>query len=180
MANKDHPHGLTAIMSRMHDTPRLNTYVAGVTTAIFRGDVVTLKANGRVASLLTTAGAANQLGVAASYVAAGTTPAVNIGVHDDPDTIFEIQGDSTTDVAEATIVAEIGEEADIARGAGSTASGQSAFELDSSSITGTATTSAKPLQIVGHYKITDNDLSKAHVRYLVVLNRHIWEKGVVK
>jgi len=48
--------------------------------------------------------------------------------------------------------------------------------LDSSSLTGTVTTTVKPLQVVGHYGIVGNDLSLAHARYLVVLNKHIFEK----
>jgi len=156
----------------------MTEYKANVTTAIFRGDIVTLRADGRVDALKTATGAANILGVAANYVAAGTTPPAKIFVFDDPDTVFEVQGDSTTDVAEATIVAEVGEEASIVVGSGITASGQSAHELDSSSLTGTVTTTVKALQVVGHYGIVGNDLSLAHVRYLVILNQHIFTKGI--
>lgn len=175
MANTDYPNGLSAVMSRMHDTPRLTKYFANVTTAIFRGDIVILQANGRVASM-TTNTSVNFVGVAANYNAAATTPAVEIWVHDDPDTVYQVQSDGTTDPTLATARGHIGGTADVTMGSGNTSSGQSAFEMDYSSIGTTAT--ALPLKIVGLYNQVGNDPALMNGRYLVILNKHIYSKGV--
>lgn len=178
MANKDYPHGLTPVMSRFNDTPRMRKYYGSATTAIFRGDIVCIAANGRVHSLTTVSGAntLNVVGVAANYHAAATTPVQELWVYDDADTIFEIQSDGGTDPAtKAAAVAHIGQTANIIAGAGSTASGQSAFELDYSDL-GTDTTA--PLKVVGLDGRVGNDVTLAHARYLVVLNHHFHEKGV--
>lgn len=175
MANKDFPHGLLAVMSRMKDTPRMTNYFANVTTAIFRGDPLILQANGRIASM-TTNTSVNIVGVAASYNAAATTPAVEIAVYDDPDTIFEVQSDGTTDPTLATARGHIGGTCDLTLTTGGTNTGQSKMELDYSSIGTTAT--ALPLKIVGLYDIVDNDPALKNGRYLVILNKHIQAKGV--
>lgn len=175
MANVDYPHGLNAVMSRFNDTPRMKKYFANVTTAIFRGDPLTLEANSRVLSL-TTNTAVNFIGIAANYNAAGTTPPVEIWVYDDQDTVYEVQSDGTTDPTLATARAHIGATADFTMTTGSTASGQSAMELDYSSIGSTAV--ALPLKIVGLYNITGNDPALMNGRYLVILNKHILSKGV--
>lgn len=175
MANKDHPHGLVPVMSRMKDTPRMTQYFANVTTAIFRNDPLILQANGRVASM-TTNTSANIIGVAASYNAALTTPAKEIAVYDDPDTIFEIQSDGTTDPTLATARGQIGGTAALTLTTGDVNSGQGEMELDYSSIGTTAT--ALPLKIVGLYDIVGNDPALKNGRYLVMLNKHIQAKGV--
>lgn len=175
MTNKDHPHGLLAVMSRMKDTPRMTEYPCNVTTAVFRGDVVVLQANGRIHRLTTAVGVDNIVGVAAAYMAAGTTPAKKIAVYDDPDTVFECQTDGTTDVGETTERARVGSNANLIVTAGSTATGQSIQELDDSSVTTAGATAS--LKIVGLYDIVDNQVGLAHARYLVMLNKHIWQKG---
>jgi hypothetical protein len=176
MTNVDHPHGLNAVMSRFHDTPRMTKYFANVTTAVFRGDVVKQATNGRVSRCTATAGNDNIIGVAANYSAAGTTPAKEIWVYDDMDTVFEIQNDITTDPGLTTARGHLHANANLITGNGSTASGQSGMEIDTSSITTAGTTAA--LKIVGFYNIAGNDISLAHARYLVVLNKHLKEKGV--
>lgn len=175
MANNDYPHGLNAVMSRFKDTPKMTKYFANVTTAVFRGDVITQLASGRVATLTTVSGADNIIGVAANYNPAGTTPAKEIWVYDDMDTVFEIQNDITTDPGLTTARGHLGGLADLVLTTGDTNSGQSKHELDTSDI---GTTTTTPLKIVGFYNIAGNDISLAHARYLVVLNRHLHEKGV--
>jgi hypothetical protein len=175
MTNVDHPHGLNAVMSRFHDTPRMTKYFANVTTAVFRGDVVKQATNGRVSRCTATAGNDNIIGVAANYSAAGTTPAKEIWVYDDMDTVFEIQNDITTDPGLTTARAHLGGLADLVITTGDVNSGQSKHEIDTSDI---GTTTTTPLKIVGFYNIAGNDISLAHARYLVVLNRHLHEKGV--
>jgi len=178
MANNDYPHGLNAVMSRFHDTPRMSQYKAYINTttpaAIFRGDVVQLLATGDVRSVVTAAGVDGMIGVAASYVpAVAANDQADIWVHDDMDTVYEIQSDGTTDPGATTAQAHIGQTADIALTAGNAGSGQSGHELDYSDLGVTATA---PLKVVGHYEITGNDMALMHARYLVVLNKSIQEK----
>ena len=174
MANVDYPHGLNAVMSRSHDTPRLTKYKATVTSAIFRGGIVCLRTGGQVAALKTTTGANNVIGVANNYIPALTTPAADCWVYDDPDTVFELQSDGTTDPGATTAQAKIGATCPLASTlTGVTASGQSVAEIDYSAI---STGTADPLKIVGIYNMTGNDPTLAHARYLVVLNKHLLEK----
>ena len=178
MANNDYPHGLNAVMSKVHDTPRMSQYLAGTTTAIFRGDVLTLKTNGRVARTTTPAGADNIIGVSNNYIAAGVAPPADVWVYDDPDTIFEIQSDGTTDPGASTAQAHIGAGANIIYAAGDTGSGQSKVELDYSSIAAAVTTSGGiPIRVVGHYNIAGNDMTLMHARYLVQFNRTLNYQG---
>lgn len=177
MANVDHPHGLVPVMSRFKDTPRMTKYYASVTTAIFRGDPVCINASGRVHSLTTVTGDTEIVGVAANYNAAGTTPTEQIWVYDDPDTIFEIQSDGATDPStKAAAVALIGATAHFTATTGSTSSGQSAFELDYSTL-GTTTAAIK---VMGLDSRVGNDWTLAHARFLVMLNKHFWREGTGK
>ena len=175
MANVDHPHGLNAVMSRSHDTPRLTKYTAHVNTTtpvgIFRGDVVQLLATGKVKSITTTTGVDAIIGVANTYVsAAAASDDSDVWVFDDPDTVFEIQSDGTTDPGATTALGHIGNTAPLVLGTGVAASGQSQFELDYSAMT---TGTADAVQVVGHYKLVGNDMKLAHARYLVTLVKHI-------
>lgn len=187
MANVDHPHGLIPVMSRFHDTPRMTMYKAFMNTttpvAIFRGDVVQLLGTGDVKSVTVTGQVTTALGVAANYVPAlAANDQKDFWVYDDPDTIYEAQSDGATDPATvAAAQAHIGQTAilatpDATNTLGSTASGQSGWEIDYSDL-GTDTTA--PLKIVGLYDLVGNDVTLAHARYLVVLNNHISEKRVV-
>jgi hypothetical protein len=177
MANVDYPNGLTAVMSGSNcGTPRLTKYKASVTSAIYAGGIVCLRAGGQVANLKTTTGAANVVGVASNYVAAATTPAADVWVYDDPNTIFMVQTDGTTDPGSTTAQAKIGAAAALEGVTGSTASGRSNSEINYSTI---STSTTDPLRIVGLYNQAGNDMTLAHARYLVVLNRHIWLKQAV-
>jgi hypothetical protein len=148
--------------------------------AIFRGDVVQLLATGDVKSVTVTGQVTAALGVAANYVAGvAANDQADIWVYDDPDTIYEIQSDGTTDPGSvAAAQAHIGQTAIIAtpdstNSLGNTGSGQSGWELDYGNL-GTDTTA--PLKVVGLYDMVGNDVTLAHARYLVVLQNHISEK----
>jgi len=148
--------------------------------AIFRGDVVQLLATGDVKSVTVTGQVTAALGVAANYVPAlAANDQADVWVHDDPDTIYEVQSDGTTDPGSVAVAqAHIGQTAIIAtpdatNSLGGTASGQSGWELDYSDL-GTDTTAS--LKIVGLYDQVGNDVTLAHARYLVVLQNHISEK----
>lgn len=167
MANIDAPHGLAAVKMLNGGKIPMHKYTSGVTTAIYQGDVVKLKAGGRVVTETVTTGSYAILGVAANYCAASGT----VWVYDDPDTIFEIQSDGATDPTAATSLAMVGNTAPLVLTTGNTTTYISKQELDYSAIT---TGTADPLQIVGNYDGVNNDPALAHSRYLVRLTRHIW------
>lgn len=166
MANLDNPHGLNAIRMLNGGKIPMNKYTVAATTAIYQGDVVTLRANGLVATLKTTGGADNILGVAANYTAASGT----VWVYDHPETVFEIQSDGATDPGSAAAaLAIIGEVGPLVVTAGS--GKRSQMEIDYSAIT---TSTADPLQVIGYYQGVDNDPTLAHARFLVLLREHIY------
>ena len=176
MANVDHPHGLNAVMSRFHDTPRMTKYKAHVNTTtpvgLFRGDIAQLMATGKVKTITTTTGVDAVIGVIAGpYLSAlAANDDKDVFVYDDPDTIYEIQSDGTTDPGSTTAQGHIGNQVPVLLTAGSAASGQSQVELDYSALT---TGTADALQIVGHYDLVGNDMTLAHARYLVKLVKHL-------
>lgn len=85
-------------------------------------------------------------------------------VADAPDLVFEIQEDS---VGGALAVTDVGENADIVVAAGSTSTGTSGMELDSSTH---ATTSAQ-LRILGLRQRADNEIG-VNAKWLVSINEH--------
>jgi hypothetical protein len=168
MANLDNPHGLNAVKMLNGGRIPMNKYTSSATTAIYQGDVVTLRANGLVATLKTTGGAENILGVAACYAAVST----DVWVYDHPETVFEIQSDGTTDPSTAAAaLAIVGETGPLIVTAGNTTTKVSKHEIDYDAIT---TGTADPLQIIGYYQGVDNDNTLAHARFLVLLREHIW------
>lgn len=82
----------------------------------------------------------------------------------DPDAIYEIQEDSVGSNLAAT---DVGGNADIIVAAGSTVSGISAMELDSS----TAVTTTAQLRILGLAQRADNEIG-ANAKWLVRINEH--------
>ena len=89
-------------------------------------------------------------------------------VADDRDLVFECQEDS---VGGAIATASIGLNAGFVATAGSTTTGNSGMELDSSSVD---TTSTLPLQIVGRSERIDNEAATAEAKYLVRINTHAY------
>jgi hypothetical protein len=177
MANVDHPHGLRAVMSRTMGTPRQTKYVAHINTTtpvgIFRGDPVQLLATGKVKTITTTTGVDSIVGVAANYIAgAAANDDSDVWVYDDPDTIFEIQSDGTTDPGASTARGHIGNTAPLVLTAGNAATGQSQIELDYSAMT---TGTADAVMVVGHYEVANNDMTLMHARYLVNLVKHLYK-----
>ncbi len=84
----------------------------------------------------------------------------------DPDVIFEIQGDSVAVIA----ITAVGSNADlIYTHSGSTATGISGMELNSSTL---ATTSSCQLKILGLVDREDNDISSVNAKWLVMINSH--------
>jgi len=87
-------------------------------------------------------------------------------VCDDPDVIYEVQYAGTS-VAAATITANVGLNGQFTTTAGSTTTGASGMQLDSS---GLATTATLPLKIVGFPNRPDNIPGDTYFSYYVKLN----------
>lgn len=87
-------------------------------------------------------------------------------VADDPNLIYEVQYAGTS-VAAATITANVGLNGQFTTTAGSTTSGSSGMQLDSS---GLATTATLPLKIVGFPNRPDNIPGDTYFSYYVQLN----------
>ena len=154
--------------------------------AIFQGDLVTI-VNGSVVKFLPATHAA-ALGVfnGCNYVDPTTGKpifsnyypgSVNItqgviqaDVIDDPNQLFIIQADASV------VQANIGKNADIIGTGGSTTTGVSTMELDSSTI---ADTAALNLKIVGLYSVPGNALGDFAV-VVVKINEHLYGSTGVK
>jgi hypothetical protein len=91
-------------------------------------------------------------------------------VIDDPSQLFLIQAD------EDIVQADIGKNADVVGTGGSTVTGVSAMELDSSTI---ADTAALNLKIVGLYNVPGNALGDFAV-VVVKINEHLYGSSGVK
>lgn len=87
-------------------------------------------------------------------------------VADDPNLIYEVQYAGTS-VAAATITANVGLNGQFTTTAGSTTTGASGMQLDSS---GLATTATLPLKIVGFPNRPDNVPGDTYFSYWVMLN----------
>jgi hypothetical protein len=91
-------------------------------------------------------------------------------VADDPLLVYEVQYAGTS-VAAATITANVGQNGQFTTTAGSTVSGSSGMQLDS---TGLATTSTLPLKIVGFPARPDNVPGDVYFSYYVTLNSTLY------
>lgn len=94
-----------------------------------------------------------------------TAGVISAEVVDDPSQLFLIQAD------EDVVQADIGLNANIAYTAGSSTTGLSATELDSSTIANTATLA---LKIVGFYNAPNNIRAENHVDVVVKINTHLY------
>lgn len=179
MANVDSPSGLRPV-KHLDGSPyngMTNRYYVDSSygTAIFTGDAVkssgTADANG-VPGVEQVAAGENIRGVVVgvepvtdeslSYIPASTGGYVFVA--DAPDIIFEIQEDSA---GGALAVTNIGQNADIVVGTGSTVTGTSAMELDSS----TAAATAAQLRILRLVQREDNEIG-TNAKFEVMANEH--------
>jgi len=94
-----------------------------------------------------------------------TTGVISAEVVDDPSQLFLIQAD------EDVVQADIGLNANIAYTAGSSTTGLSATELDSSTI---ANTAGLVLKVVGFYNSPSNERATNHVDVVVKINAHMY------
>lgn len=194
MANADIPRGLVPVRYRSGApyNGAANVYYVPSTyaTALYVGDpVLTVTdasdANGiQVVELAAAGGTTTEvLGVIVSlaffdgspvlrdsgrYHAASTAGYVMVA--DDPDLLFEVQEDG---VGGAMGVGAVGRKVQLVSGTGSTVTGWSGWELDSSEL---ATTSTHQMHIVAPVLRADNDPTLTHAKWLVSFNtgRHVF------
>ena len=92
-------------------------------------------------------------------------------VCDNPDVMFEIQGDSAQTIA----ATDVGDNANlIFTHGGSTTTGLSGMELDGSTITSDA---SNQLMIMRGVNREDNDLDLIHAKWLVMISNHTMRSG---
>ena len=176
MANVDSPFGFVPSRHMSGSPIRTNKYTitSGLAENIFNGDLVVLTADGVITPH--TAEETNNIGVFAgvSYTASdgsykyseywpsGTTGTNIIAyVYDDPYIVYKVQSDGSP------AQTNIGNCADVVAGTGSTTTGQSAFELNSSMGTGAAS-----CKIIGLYESPENAFG-ANAVVEVLINEHI-------
>jgi len=93
-----------------------------------------------------------------------TQGTINADVIDDPNQLFIIQNDETSQAS------NYGKNADVTVGTGNTTTGMSAMELDTSTI---ATTAALNLKIIGLYNVPGNTVGQFAV-VVVKINEHLY------
>jgi hypothetical protein len=93
-----------------------------------------------------------------------TQGTINADVIDDPNQLFIIQNDETSQIS------NYGKNADVTVGTGNTTTGMSAMELDTSTI---ATTAALNLKIIGLYNVPGNTVGEFAV-VVVKINEHLY------
>lgn len=176
MANVDSPFGFVPSRHMSGSPIRTNKYTitSGLAENIFNGDLVILTADGVITPH--TAGEENNIGVFAgvSYTASdgsykfseywpsGTTGTNIIAyVYDDPYIVYKVQSDGSP------AQTDIGSNAEVVADAGSTTTGQSGFQLNSSMASGTRT-----CKLIGLYESPENAFG-ANAVMEVLINEHI-------
>lgn len=185
MANVSRVNGLRPV-KHLNGSPyngQANWYFIPSTdsTAVFLGDPVKLAGSASADGYPTVAQAAASnvaLGVVVGfkpdptnlnvpiYRAASTNRYVLVA--DAPDIVYEVQSNGTT------VAADVGLNANITVGAGSTTTGASGVQLDDAS---KATTATLPLKIIGFVDRIDNDITSANAKVLVTINNHQYTSG---
>lgn len=180
MANADRPAGFSP-SGNIGGSPynaqvRKYAVALGDGTALFVGDAVksTGTANADGIPYVTQAAASNTIrGVVVGFEPEPTNLELQyrlasteriVLVCDDPLAEFEVQEDS---VGGALAVTAVGGNIEIVVGAGSTVSGRSGMEIDSS----TATTSAAQIRIIGSVQRPDNEVG-TNASWIVKINEH--------
>jgi hypothetical protein len=179
MANVDRPNGFklvgTISGTGINGNMRHYNVDSSNATAVFVGDAVKLEADGNVAPAA--AGDA-VLGVVVGvevdrsipetehpgYIPASTAGRVKVAVG--PDYLYEAQEDS---VGSNLALTDVGANVDLVAGSGSTTTGQSAHELDSSSVVSTTA----QFRIVGLVDREDNEVG-THAKWLVRIHESHW------
>ena len=180
MANVDRPNGLK-LVGHISGSPfnaqiKMCSFAAGDGTATFVGDAVKLAGDADTFGRPTVAQASDTgaiYGVVLDFEydptdlgkvhrAASTARLAYVCV--DPNAIFEIQDDASATMTSA----DIGSNADLVIGSGNTTTGNSAMELQSSSINTTATLQLKILNLVNRDDNAFGNQNRVHVK----INNH--------
>lgn len=171
MANVDNPRGMWPIGHMTGGEIRTREYIVTTSTgSIFVGDPLKVVTAGTVE-----VAAANDgeiiIGVAAEHVTSATaaTAGTKIQVYDDPYIVFGVQADTGTAVAATCVFSKANLNT---YAAGSTTTGVSIVELDSSDID-----TGSQLKILGKIESPDNAWGE-HVDLVVVFNEHFWKAAV--
>lgn len=180
MANLNAPTGLRPVRHKSGApySGAVNTYFVPASdgTALYIGDPVIIAGSGdadgvSTVTIATAAGAGRVTGVVVGFVPSPTfttkyrpaSTAAYVLVADDLDLVFEVQEDA---VGGALAVTDIGLNADLIAGSGSTVTGLSAWQLDTST---KATTATLQLRIVGFVQRANNEVG-ANAKVLVRIN----------
>lgn len=198
MANVDRPDGLRPVktISGAPWANQVREYPVDASngTAIFVGDLIKVEDDGNVApsgaggSVIGVCVGVEVVGVSddnfiengnlgaeqhPGYLPASTAGTVRVAVGSD--ILYEIQEDS---VGSTLTAANIGSVGDVAAGAGSTTTGRSAYELDSSDVVAKdASPGAAQLMIVDYVRRPDNTVGSANARWLVKINEYQYAAG---
>ena len=167
---------------------QFNTYavLAADGTALFVGDLVKLSGTASAEGLASIAQAAagdavigavvgfvpdySDLNRPGQYRTASTLRYVMVA--DAPDLIFEAEADNG---GAALAITDVGRAANVLVGAGSTVTGQSGMQVDSS--TAATNTATFPLKIVGFAQRVDNEVGGSFSKVLVKINAHQLTSG---
>lgn len=183
MANANTPFGLRPVRHRNgapYNGAATRYYVpSSDSTALYLGDPVIIAgsadADGVATVTRATAAGGNYLlgSVVAvepvtrdSYTYREASTARYVWVADDPDLVFEIQEDGVGGALAAT---NVGQNIDLVSGSGSTVTGFSGFQADSSTA---ATTNTLQLRILGFSQKTGNEPGNANAKIEVAINLH--------
>lgn len=181
MANANSPFGLKPVRHRngapYNGAANLYYVPSSDSTAIFIGDAVKSAGDADAATGVPTV-AQVAAGDTIRGVVVGVIPdtaqstiyrAASTGryllVADDPDLEFEIQEDA---VGGALALASVGLNADLVVGSGSTATGRSGMQLDTSDVK----TATAQLRILGFVQRVDNEFASANAKVRVMINEH--------
>lgn len=191
MANSDIPRGAIPVKhrsgARFAGGGSLFYIPSGYNQAVFRGDPIihitdSSDANGVPVCNLATAGDSQYISGFVLGTVAGGDPAVPVLWDDsqyhkaatagyvlvcaDPEVLFEIQEDGD---GGAMGVGAVGRNTNLVAGTGSTATGYSGWELNSSDL---ATSNARQMRIVEAVARADNDPTLTHAKWLCSVNLH--------
>lgn len=187
MANRDVPRGLRALRNRNGAFPPVGKYDMGVTT-IYEGQLVLLNTTGLAMAVTATlaSGITNCLGVAAHYATAATAAAKKIQVYNDPNQLFVAQSDDATLDSRTDYLGRnftlTGHQS------GNTTTLQSKGEIDGSTGTSIATSSAAHIvQVVDKWNrvgnvVTTGGTASSNGEFIVRINSrfHLYANSIGK
>lgn len=180
MANANSPQGLRPVRyasgAPYNGAVKRYHVPASDSTALFVGDPVIVAGSADANGVATVTRATAAGGNLITGVVVGVEPSSTVTtayrpasvasyvyVADDPNLLYEIQEDA---VGGALAAADVGLNADLVSGSGSTVTGKSGFQLDTST---KATTATLQLRIIGFVQRADNEIG-ANAKVLVRLN----------